>query len=251
MEPNTSESKEEQKESLKEEKEEKETTEEESSESEETEEEEESEEEDLSAEDTARAKAIFRSLKDPNLAPSIITAMAKEAGILGDHTKDVAKSIQDKVSERLGSEYAFLAPKLIPAIQVLVDEEMKKVDAKLEQAQMKQVEREIDDALENINRITKGDAKKYHQKMAKLLEEMPPSGKVPIGKHLMRLYTIAKQDEARVSNKIEKAKRAQSNANDLGSRASAAGGLSGTARTGGKISLDQAIELAMDKLEKK
>ncbi len=250
MEPNTSENKEEQKESLKEEKEEKETTEEESSEQEETEEEEEIEE-DLSAEDTARAKAIFRSLKDPNLAPSIITAMAKEAGILGDHTKDVAKSIQDKVSERLGSEYAFLAPKLIPAIQVLVDEEMKKVDAKLEQAQMKQVEREIDDALENINRITKGDAKKYHQKMAKLLEEMPPSGKVPIGKHLMRLYTIAKQDEARVSNKIEKAKRAQSNANDLGSRASAAGGFSGTVRTGGKISLDQAIEMAMDKLEKK
>jgi len=218
---------------------------------EEEETEEETTEEDLSDEDKVNATALYRALKNPDTSQVIITQLAKQAGLLGQNKQEATRTILDIVKESLGEEYAFLAPKITPAIKAVVQEEMKAVQNQLEQDKLRQAEREVDEAIADMNRITKGDAKKYENKIAALLDEMPPSGKVPIKKHLMRLYTIAKQDDSRVAAKTERTRKASENAADLGSRLSVAG-LSGKAtETRGKVSLDQAVELAMSKLERK
>lgn len=213
-------------------------------------EEEEQVEDDLTDKDKENATALYRALKNPETAKTIITELAKQAGLLGQTGNKAARTIVEIVQEQLGDEYSFLAPKIAPAIKAVVQEELKIINERYEQDKLRQAEDEVNQALADIHRITKGDIKKYENKIAQLLDEMPPSGKVPIKKHLMRLYTIAKQDESRQLAKTERLKKASENANDLGTRLSVAG-LSGKAKAVvGKVSLDQAVEEAFRKLER-
>jgi len=202
--------------------------------------------------DIENAKALYKALKNPQTAMPIIQELAKQAGLLGATQTQATKTILDVVAEHLGEEYKFLAPKIGPAIQAVVREEMKGLQTKLDQQVTHKLEQEVDEALDGLNRQTKGEAKKLFPKIAKLMDEFQPSGGISTKKYITRLYNLAKQEESQQIKKIERTRKTIDNSSDVGSRLSAAGISSDNLKeTKGSKTIDQAIEIALGKLNRK
>ena len=165
--------------------------------------------EDLSELETANAKQLWKALKDPNTAPSVIKFIAEQNGYVPptkapETPKEVAKE-ENKVakilSKHLGPELQWLVDKLSPAIEEasaeLMSENVKDLREAHVQSELDKFQSQGDRALVVIAEKVYGKAdvnaipEKVYTRMSQLMDEMPPSGQMTMETYLTRLHSIA------------------------------------------------------------
>lgn len=215
------------------------------------------EEDGLSAQDITNARALFKALKDPASAKSIITALAQQVGVL--HTQQDVQQAKDAVLEvlqdSLGTEFNFLAPKLSIAIKRILEMERRGYQQALQQESQQRIQlqlaSEIETTLGRLRRETKGESKHLEGRMTELMDELPIGKGISTEKYLRHLYKVANAEAISKSTKRSLAAKINQNANDVGSRL-ASGGAKGSGVQGkpidGKMTLDQSIQFALESI---
>lgn len=220
-----------------------------------TEEKEESDETglDLSEEETAEARNLYKALKNPKSSAAIIAALAQQAGLFNQaepptktEVKEAKKEIRDILAESLGKEYSFLADKLGPAIEKVLVQEREASEEKFARIQQVNTEREVVTAYEKLAVETKGESKRLEGRMAELSEQIP-IGNLSVRDYMKNLYLIAsgekKTPPAHVAEQIRR------NSTDVGARLRTASGTNNSgADLNKKRSLNESINFALDQL---
>ncbi len=193
-------------------------------ESEESEEESAAAESDMSEQELTESKNLYKALKDPTTAAAVIAALAQQAGILpGKQEAPLTKKeetaakreIKDIFAEALGKEYGFLADKLGPAIEAVLEQERTESNRAFAEIQQSNVEREVIASYEQLSKETKGESKKFETRMAQLSEEIP-IGNMNVKTYMQRLYTLASNERKSSPQKV--ADQIRRNASDAPAR---------------------------------
>src|SRR5215471_1328910 len=128
-------------------------------------EEKEEEEDEWDKSNLINAKNLYKALQNPQTAQEVISRLAQQAGLLKT-PQDVSQAkdiILDVLSESLGSEFNFLAPKLSVAIKRILEMERNHTRVALQnEAQERakiQLASEIESTLGKLRRETKGESK--------------------------------------------------------------------------------------------
>lgn len=212
----------------------------------------------LSDEELAHAKNLFLLLKNPASSKQVVEILAKQAGLVGDETKqeqkEVAKTLTDLLKEELGEEYAFMADKLAPAIEkavkVKVDEHTKEIRERFEADSTAKVEAEVNTGLENLAK-DHDDAEDFYEDIYKLMDTHPPDAKATAREYFEDLYWIAKGRKSSESVKAKIQDKVAKNRADASSRLASGG--KGTTVKGetmpSKMSLDESIRAAMESIK--
>ena len=168
-------------------------------------------EEELS--EAQEALKIYNLLKDPKQGPEVVRFLARQAGLEikeGTSVKTATKVAADVLKESLGTEYEFLAPKLLPGLRALINEEVAEVKRAMMEGERAKLSQDYDNAWESLNEQTEGDFEKHGESIIKAMEEFPYTGKQPIKQYLGKLYKMVggeKVVEKKVSKTIERIKR--------------------------------------------
>ena len=144
-----------------------------------------------SREEQEQALNVYRMLNDPKTGPHVAKMLAERFGILQPEKREEPKrpTAADYLAQSLGSEYAFLAPKLASGLEGYIQSVVAPLQ---EQFQRSQVAQEFSQATESLNSSTRGDYAKHESKIVELMDIMRPAPGVPIKSYLSHLYTIAK-----------------------------------------------------------
>jgi hypothetical protein len=222
---------------------------------EEAEEEEKAEEEEpdkLSDEEVLNAKNLFKALKNPSTAKEIISVLARNAGLL-ETKQDVhtaSKTIQEVFKESLGPDFAFIAEKLAPAIEKVLLSQKEDYENRLREVRQQQLtaqtESEVEKALSKLNRVTKGESKKFEAAMTHLMDDILPGNRTTTEDYIFKLYRIASSEQSEKRAKEKMTNKINRNANDVTSRLASAAPTDSTKGIK-KISLDEAIKYAAQK----
>ena len=159
------------------------------------------------------ALKIYNLLKDPAQGKEVVRFLARQAGLEikeGESQREVRKAAEQVLVESLGEEYKFLAPKLLPGLRALINEEVAVVKHALVQGERSKLSADYDNAWESLNDQTEGDFEKHGESIIKAMEEFPYAGKQPIKQYLGRLYKMVggeKAVEKKVSKTLERIKR--------------------------------------------
>jgi len=198
--------------------------------------------------DTKQAIGLYNALKDPQTAVVVIRTLAERLG-LDVGTKKEAKAaqqtIEDIFRESLGSEYAFLADKIAPAVERAVNLRLQEVNSKLQEQEQKATEREVEDALSYLNRTTKGEAKKFEGRIVKLMDQFLPAPGQKTRDYIKGLYNIAAAESREKAIQKGMADKINQNAADVGSRLQTSGLDDSRAKGPAKLSLRQSVEAAV------
>ena len=204
--------------------------------------------------DTIAAKQLYNALRNPNTQTDIIRLLAQQAGLLETKSdvKEAKNVIQDVLKQELGQEFGFLAEKLSPAINKILEmqkAETEKRFTELSSKQMQaQLEREVDSTLAKLEKETKGESKKLESRISELMDDILPSKDISTDKYIRSLYKIASSEQSEKAAKRKMAEKINRNANDISSRVSASGGRSGgTDGSSSRMTLDQALQYALQK----
>lgn len=219
---------------------------------------EEAPESDLSEQELAESRNLYLALRGPQ-ANAIIAALAAQAGLLAKpgeaaptktEIKESKKEIKDILAESLGKEYSFLADRLGPAIEAVLDQERKTSDSRFDSLQQANVEREVVASYNRLATETKGESKKFETRMAALAEEIP-IGNQNVETYMKRLYTIASNERKSSPQKI--ADQIRRNASDAPQRLRSSAGPAGPVAEipTKKMSIDESIRWAQDQLTKR
>lgn len=212
-----------------------------------------SEEDELSETELVEARNLYKALKDPKTSSAVISALAHQTGILskvppaaGRETTEAKKDIRDLLKEGLGTEYAFLADRLGPAIEKVLEQEREEHESRLEEVRRTGIEANVVSAFDRLARETKGESRKLEAKMTQLSEEIPIGPGMSIDRYLKVLFTQARQE---VSLR-DRTQRINRNATDASARLSATASGSRSEVPSGKMKLDKAIEWATNEIAK-
>lgn len=212
--------------------------------------------EDLSEEELTESKNLYKALRGPQAA-AIIAALAQQAGILPKASEApltkkeeaaAAKDIKSIFKDALGAEYGFLADRLGPAIEAVLQQERESSETRFAEIQQTNVEREVVTAYEKLAVSTKGESKKFEARMAQLSEEIP-IGNMNVRTYMERLYTIASNERKSSPQKV--ADQIRRNASDAPARLRSAGTvpMSNIKLPEKKMSLDESIKWAENQLK--
>lgn len=208
-------------------------------------------EEDFSEAEAVESKRLYKALKDPKTAGPIIAALAQQAGILNGkppetktEERKAARAVKEILSEALG-EYKFLADKLGPAIEAILEQERESNEVKFAEQAQHRIEQEVISATEKLARETKGESRKLEAKMNELSQEIP-IGTMSVDTYIHRLHTIAAADKVKTPVKVI-SDRIRRNANDATSRIQGSRGQDPPAGDipKGKMNINQAVEWAL------
>jgi len=205
--------------------------------------------------ESAQAKSLYKALKDPRLAKSIISTLAEEHGLTltGKETpkqeRAVKKSVKDIVKSKLGDEYAFLADKLGDVIEESLSTEREAFNEKLNELTSKSAIREAEEAFEWLGKNF-DDADKYENQIAALMDEFPAPSKGNARDYLESLYILAKHREAKSNTKEKLATKLKRNLTDPDTKLNGKNLPRETANAGKTLSLDEALAAASSQLEK-
>lgn len=186
------------------------------SEEKEKEEEKEVEETEEEASERESATRLYNALKDPKTAKQVIRSLAAEAGLLETlaDKKEAKSSILDILSESLGEEYKFLAPKLGPAIEKILGEQEKRIGDKFQEAQMREVERETNTAVVEVSKQFK-DFELFQPAIIKLMEQITPGKDMTQREYLTKLYKLAKVEASEGKTSEKKSEKIEKSRNDI------------------------------------
>lgn len=154
----------------------------------------------LSTEQLAEAKRVYKILNDPSQRGPLIAALAQQSGILtalGDRpTRTEVAAAKKEVTEILGDalgEYKFLAPKLGPAIEAILAQERETQQQGLAEIQQAQIERDVVTVTDKLRAETKGVSKQFETRMSELANEIP-AGNMGVETYVRRLFAIAQSE---------------------------------------------------------
>jgi hypothetical protein len=175
-------------------------------------------------EDIAEAKRIYKLLKNPTTATSLVRELARAEGILKEDAptpreiKEGKASIKDILKEKLGDKYEFLIPQLSDALETILAGERETHQQSVQQIQIDATKRETAEVLAKLARETKGESRKVESRMLELMNEFQIGPGVSIEKYLRGLYaqaSSARDAKNATNSKNDKIRR---NANDAPSR---------------------------------
>lgn len=213
----------------------------------------EEEEETLSPQEIKESKQLYKLLKDKQTQKSTLTLLAQRAGLLQAETKaevkEAKKDLKALVKEKLGPEYEFLATKLGDVMEAVLAEERITSAAQLNTIQQKETERETSSALDRLARETKGESKKFEDRMIQLMDRIKPSDNLSVYEYLKDLYTLASSGKNAASTKAQIADKIRRNAGNAAERlGSTRTGKGGTPAGPEKKGAKAAVEFAMKQL---
>lgn len=149
--------------------------------------------------------ALITLLSDPSTRQSVLAALAKDAGlqvVTGKSEASAVKSVTQEMKEALGEEWSFLADKIGPTIEKLLNKTREETQAELRVQTQKQIEQEATRASTEFFRDNP-DAQKYEQRMIKLMDQFPPSDNISPREYLEAMYTLASNSgKGRIATKL-------------------------------------------------
>jgi len=176
----------------------------------------------LSAQEQKEARELYRLLKDKQTQKSTLTLLAQRAGLLQAETpkevKAAKKELKDIVKETLGPEYGFLADKLSATMEAVLEQERQTTNELLNTVQVDKIERETSSALDRLSRETKGESKKFEDRMIALMDRIKPSDNLSVYEYLKDLYTLASSGQRTASTKAAIADKIKRNAGNAAER---------------------------------
>lgn len=215
-------------------------------------------EEDLDEATLKEAKALYKLLSNPTTRNSTLQVLADRAGLnsgkesSSEKKEDLKerKAIKAILTEKLGEKYNFLADLLGPALEEILAGEREETNRQLSTVEVKQVDNEVERALERLSTKTKGESRKVEHKMVQLMDALPKSEKISTYDYLEHLYTIATAGSKTEKTTRQIADKINRNANDATGRLKGASG-TGTAdeTPKKKMSLKESVEFAAKKLK--
>lgn len=215
-------------------------------------------EDEMSDDEVKESKNLYKLLKDPKTRNAVLAALAQEAGILpkagteGMTKKETAtakKEIKDIVKEALGDQYSFISDKIAAAFEQVLEQERSSNEEKILDLQRQQVEKDVIAEHSRLARETKGESRKFENRMAELATEIPV-GTMDMRTYIRRLYTIASSEKS-ATKAAKPAEQIRRNASDASARLkSGASPLSDNAIPDKKMSLDESIKWAQQQIDK-
>ena len=206
----------------------------------------------LSDEELGNAKNLYKALKNPATAREIISVLARQAGVLETpkDVKEADKAITAVFKEALGPDFAFIADKMAPALERVLLSQEEEYETKLQQIRQQQLsaqtETEVEKALSKLNRVTKGDSRKFEGDMTRLMDDILPGRNTSTEDYIFKLYRIASSEQSERKAKEKLANKINRNANDIPSRLAPAASVD-TSKGTKRVSLDDAIKFAAQK----
>lgn len=229
-----------------------EETEEETSEEEETE-----PSDELDAESIDEAKRLYKALKDPTAARTVVAALAAQMGLMQGEApetkkevKEQKKTILDKFKEHLGSTYPMLAEPIAKAVEAVLEEERAERQTSVAQLEQVNLQREIDDVLASLARETNNESRKLEAKMVAKMKDLQPGPNQSVDAYLRDIFKVV-GGKTTIKPSREITERIRRNANDVSSRISS----TATPRQDdnaprGKLSLNDSIKWAVSQIDK-
>lgn len=185
---------------------------------------------DLSEAEIAEAQKLYKALKNPGSAKAVAAALAEQYGVrygapeTKTEVKEAKQDILAKVTEALGPEYAFLAPKFGKAVEAALDVVREEQSTQISELQMTNLINETDNVLKTLARETKGESRKLEAKMTALMDEFHPAKGMSTDKYIRGIYKMASDGNAKAAGKKEVTDKINKNAKDLPGRLNAGGG---------------------------
>src|SRR5665213_757315 len=211
-----------------------------------------------SPEEIAEAKRVYKLLKDPATARTLVRQLAQAEGLLGDdlatpkEIKAAKASIKVILKEKLGDKYEFLIPSLSDALETILASEREESQKSVQQIQIDATKRETSDVLAKLAKETKGESRKSESRMLELMSEFQIGPGVSIEKYLRGLYAQATSARTATNAKNQLSDKIRRNANDAPSRLqTSSSGAENTRGTGAgadpnkRLSVKEAVQLAV------
>lgn len=208
---------------------------------------------DEEAAEREEALNLYRSLKNPAQAKLIVEELANRLGLENLTTKKevtvAKKQITDVLKDALG-EFGFLADKLGPAMEKILEEERKEITSRLDAQEASKIEVTVKRTFADIDRKTNGDCTKLGKEIEKLAKEFPPSKTTDPKAYIQRLYTLAASERDDKKGKAVDKGKQENNGSDVSNRLRS-GSVNGQIKTPaseipkGKVKLGDAIDWAL------
>jgi hypothetical protein len=220
------------------------------------------EEPDLDQVGLEEAKRLYKALLDPVQRVEIVRALALQSGILDPsrppetktEVREAKKEIKQILKEALGPNADFLADKLGPALEQILDQERSEQGAQFQEIRAQQIEREVVSATNELNRLTKGESRKFEMRMQAISQQMPPSSNISVRDYVQNLYTLASgKTLTKGPATTQNNDRVRRNASDVGDRIAPAGGTKGvgTIIPNKKMTAKESVQFAVEQLNKR
>jgi hypothetical protein len=167
------------------------------------------------------AISFYKALKDPQQQTSIITELARRAGLLGQSetpTKSEVKKYSQLLEETLGSDYPDLKERMGKVFTAFENENNQKLlylKQQMDLERQQQVAQEFDKEFQGFltsNKITEATA----GRMLKEIEQLPPSvgrdGKrIPLTKYLEKIHKLVSTEEVAAKQAERRVERVETN----------------------------------------
>lgn len=221
--------------------------------------EDEEEEEEFSSSEADEARRLYLALKDPKTSKAVIAALAQQNGLLDKPEPSTekgrereVKSITTIFKEALGKEYDFLADRLAPAVEAVLSQEREQTEVRFREAEAHRIETAVVSATDKLNRDTKGESRKFENRMASLSEEVPV-GNMDIDTYVKRLYHLARAEtNGQPASPKKTSDRIRQNANNAADRLKGASRMAPEPKIPDrKMSITESVNFALGELSKR
>lgn len=222
-------------------------------------------EEDL---DTEYGKTLIKALRDPEQAAAVIDFLATKAGytkqniVTKQDVKEAKSDLMEILERNLGEEFKFLAPKLAPAIkeslETLLAQNDKTSDlrARIEKQELRDIQIETATTHTNLSREWFGSddmPKEVITAMSEAMDEFPPTDpNMSAERYYRRIFSLVVGELGLTKKGSNKSDKVERNKQDFAARNLSAQNKGTTPEVNGvprKLSLKDAVELAVQQVE--
>lgn len=171
---------------------------------------------DLDETQIKEARNLYKALLNPAARGPLVQALAQQAGVnLGTietkkELKEAKKDITARLKEALGDELGFLAEKIGPVLESVIDEERAGVEEISKTVELRQITRESENALAKLAKETNGLSRKYEDKMVQLMDKFPSSPGISTEEYIRGIAMIAMNGKltqiasTKITNKVNR-----------------------------------------------
>jgi hypothetical protein len=151
----------------------------------------------LTAQQLKEAKDLYKALLNPAARGPLVQALAQQSGLnlsnieTKKEAKVAKKDITARLKEALGDELGFLADKMGPVIESVIEEERQGVEEISKTVELRQIEREAQQTFAKLKKETNGLSTKYEEKMIQLMDKFPSSPGLSTEEYIRGIAMIA------------------------------------------------------------
>jgi hypothetical protein len=221
-------------------------------------------------EEVEQGRALVQALKDPTKAPLIIDYLARQAGYSKTEietkkdVKEAARSVQAILEESLGEDFKFLAPKLAPAIEKVLEthridnSDTDNIKERLDRAELREIQNETTQTHVAISQEWFGSddmPDNVVKAMGLAMDEFPPTDpNMAPARYYRRIFSLV-AGELGLQKKTQSTRdRAAANRKDETARTLSQNNRGvtpeGSGKTPRKMNLTESISLALEQVDK-